>query len=297
MKKPIVLFLLLASPIHLYAEYGSNLGSFAQPAQAGAVIGNVYSDTGQPIAGAFISGPWGMQVQSAADGSYKLPIDVPGQYQISISTGTADVQQNVDISPGAQVLFNVGNVPVPHIAFSPSSLAFVADVESSASAQSLTLSNTGTGTLNYTIGSNVGWLQVTPGSGFGAVHTVTASCATPDAGLRAATITISDIQADNSPVFVPVSLNCVAAAGDGDGSGGTGNDGSGNGTTEDTDPTTDGTVTEPATNELTPPTTANEDLNTGGCGCTVSGGSTLPEIWLFVALFALVRRRRSSQTG
>ena len=300
--KPAIILLLLAFAIPVQAEYGSNLGRFGRPGQPGIVHGSVYDGAGQPVNAATILGPWGLQTNSAADGKYQLAIDIPGQYTISISTGVTEVQQVVEISPGVQVTFNVGSVPVPSLGFSPANLAFQAEVGKMSPAQLLTVSNNGSGSLNYTLSSTASWIQINPTSGSGGNHNISGSCAALTAGLRAGVVTISDAGADNSPMYVPASLNCTQPS--------TG-DNPGDGDPVDTveppsgDKDVTGGTTEPTTDT---PVTTDEDTgegdtddsavkDTAGCGCTLAGGSTLPEIWLFVMMIALAtgrQRRRLS---
>ncbi len=96
----------------------------------------------------------------------------------------------------------------PGLGISPTSLTFDG---AAPAAKTISVANTGTGTLAWTASSDVAWLSVSPASGTGN-GTVTV---TPDAsglapGTHTGTITISAAGATGSPVSVPVSLTVTA---------------------------------------------------------------------------------------
>lgn len=78
--------------------------------------------------------------------------------------------------------------------------------------QALNISNTGFGTLNWTVSKTTGWLGLDPTSGAddGTV-TVSVDLAGLSAGTYLDTIVVADAAASNSPVKVPVTLNVTAA--------------------------------------------------------------------------------------
>ena len=80
--------------------------------------------------------------------------------------------------------------------------------------QSISITNTGGGTLNWTASSNQSWLTVSPTSGT-APSTLTASASITGlaAGTYNATITLTATGATNSPLSVPVTLTVNAAGG------------------------------------------------------------------------------------
>jgi Tol biopolymer transport system component len=101
------------------------------------------------------------------------------------------------------------------IGVSHASLTFEAVLGSNPANQTITVWNSGSGTLIYTISDDAGWLSVLPPSGTshepdegydGQVHTVSVDITdlTPDN--YQGTITISDPYATNNPVRVPVTL-------------------------------------------------------------------------------------------
>ena len=92
----------------------------------------------------------------------------------------------------------------------PASLSASAAQGSNASSQSFQVSNSGGGTLSYTISDSATWLSVTPTSGTstGEQDTITVAYATSGlpAGTYSATITVTASGATNSPQMIPVSL-------------------------------------------------------------------------------------------
>ena len=99
-------------------------------------------------------------------------------------------------------------VDAPMLVVSPTSLAFSATVGgSNPAAQSLGISNGGSGTLSWSTASSQPWLSVTPGSGSGpTTTTVSVSSAGLTAGTYAGTITVTATGASSSPQTVNVSL-------------------------------------------------------------------------------------------
>jgi len=98
--------------------------------------------------------------------------------------------------------------PAPAIAVAPPSLTFQCTIGgASPSGQTIQLTNSGGGVLNWTATSSVSWLKVTPASG-AAPSTLTVSVAV--SGLAAGTyngsIQISSAGASNTPVAVSVTL-------------------------------------------------------------------------------------------
>jgi hypothetical protein len=137
-----------------------------------------------------------MSVNSAglAVGTYNGTITVS-------ATGATNTPRTVPVT------LTVTSAPAPTIGVAPSTLTFSATQGGANPAnQSVSISNTGTGTLNWTASDNASWLTLSPGSGNGN-GTVTAS---PNitgltAGTYNATITVSGTGATNSPT-IPVTL-------------------------------------------------------------------------------------------
>ena len=102
------------------------------------------------------------------------------------------------------------STPTPAISRTPSLLSASCTQGANASNQSFQVSNSGGGTLSYTISANASWLSCSPpgGTSTGASNTTTVSYATSGlaAGTYSAAITITASGASNSPQTIPVSL-------------------------------------------------------------------------------------------
>ena len=109
------------------------------------------------------------------------------------------------------VSFTVTTAPVaPAIGASPASFSFTAQAGSNPATQTLTISNTGGGTLNWTASDNAAWLTLSTASGTGnGPTTLTVNTATLTAGSYNALITLSATGATS--VTVPVALTVTAA--------------------------------------------------------------------------------------
>jgi glucose/arabinose dehydrogenase len=101
-----------------------------------------------------------------------------------------------------------GPPPPPALAVSPSSLTFSAvSGGSNPATKTVTVSNAGGGTLNYTASDNAAWLSVTPASGSAPKDlTVSVNTSGLAAGTYNANITIDAGSASGSPKTVPVTL-------------------------------------------------------------------------------------------
>jgi glucose/arabinose dehydrogenase len=108
----------------------------------------------------------------------------------------------------AYIVGATGPPPPPALSVSPTSLAYSGTAGgSSPAAKTLTVSNTGGGTLNFTASDDASWLTVSPASG-SAPRDVTATVDTAGlaAGTYTATITINGGGISGSPRTVPVTL-------------------------------------------------------------------------------------------
>ncbi|MDX2031386.1 MAG: S8 family serine peptidase [Blastocatellia bacterium] len=118
----------------------------------------------------------------------------------------------------ALVIYNAGaGAPPtsPTIGVSPANLSFAATAGGANPAnQTISIANTGAGTLNWTASDNAAWLTLAPTSGT-APSTLTASVNI--SGLAAGTyngaITLTGTGATNTPVTIPVTLTVAAASG------------------------------------------------------------------------------------
>jgi hypothetical protein len=111
------------------------------------------------------------------------------------------------------VTFTVSTAPVPPaIGASPTSLSFGATQGGANPAtQTVTISNTGGGTLSWTASDNAAWLTLSPASGTGnGAVTVTVSTGSLTAGTYSATVAMN--AAGAAAVTVPVTFTVVATA-------------------------------------------------------------------------------------
>jgi hypothetical protein len=108
---------------------------------------------------------------------------------------------------GATMTANFSSPP-PQITINRSSLNFGANNSgTTTNSQSLLISNSGSGTLNWSVTSNQAWLSCTPSSGTQTgVVTVSVNPAGLSVGTYTGAITVSDPNASNSPQSVSVTL-------------------------------------------------------------------------------------------
>lgn len=99
-------------------------------------------------------------------------------------------------------------IPSPHITLNPTYLPFSALQNGPLpSTQTFTITNTGGGTLNWSVSSNAFWLNASPTSGNGNFQSISAWVSTTNMtpGTYNGTLTVSSSNADNQPQYVNVS--------------------------------------------------------------------------------------------
>ncbi|HWC76007.1 MAG TPA: S8 family serine peptidase, partial [Blastocatellia bacterium] len=150
-----------------------------------------------------------------------IPAGVSGSFTVTVrGTNIAGdgVPGNADTTDQdfALVIYNAtaGAPSNPTIGVSPTSFSFTATVGGGNPAnQSLSISNTGGGTLNWSASDNQTWLTVSPASGTAPSSvTVSVNISGLAAGTHNATITITAAGATNTPVSVPVTLTVNTAS-------------------------------------------------------------------------------------
>jgi subtilisin family serine protease len=177
-------------------------------------LGNVFSGANSTTGGA-------ADPRNNAESVF-LPAGVSGNFIVTVRAANIagdGVPGNADTTDQdfALVIYNgvSGAATQPTIGVSPTSLSFTATAGGSNPAnQTINISNTGAGTLNFTASDNAPWLTVSPTSGT-APSTLTASVDITGlaAGTYNGTITISATGATNTPVSVPVTLTVNGAGG------------------------------------------------------------------------------------
>jgi hypothetical protein len=108
----------------------------------------------------------------------------------------------------ATVVFKSGTVSPPALSVTPSSLAFSATAGgSSPAAKTLSVTNAGGGTMNWTASESASWLSVSPASGTnGGTITATPSITGLAAGTYTTDVTVTATGAGGSPKTIPVTL-------------------------------------------------------------------------------------------
>ncbi|MCP5111854.1 MAG: hypothetical protein GY953_13570, partial [bacterium] len=115
----------------------------------------------------------------------------------------------------ATVESGVGPPPAaePALAVSATSLSFSANVGSNPAPQSVSVRNSGDGTLNYTVQSNAGWLALNPAAGASTGEADTITVSVDASGLASgtynATITVDAGAAGSAAVNVTLTMNAV----------------------------------------------------------------------------------------
>jgi hypothetical protein len=129
----------------------------------------------------------------------------PGTYTTDVTVTAPGVGGSPATIP---VTLTVDPIVPPALSVTPSSLAFNATQGGAApAAKTLSVMNTGGGTLSWTASDDASWLTVTPSSGTDAATlTATPSISGLNAGTYTATITVSAAGAGGSPATIPVTL-------------------------------------------------------------------------------------------
>lgn len=142
----------------------------------------------------------------AAPGTITVAVNLNGLAVGTYNTTIAVTANAADNSP-ASIPVSL-TVRGPALAVAPSALGFTAIVgAANPSAQTLNITNTGVGTLNWTASDNAAWLTVSPGSGTApAAPAVSINSNGLAAGTYTAAITITANSATGSPLTIPVTL-------------------------------------------------------------------------------------------
>ena len=161
-------------------------------------------------------------MRSAAAGTASIgtiPLAAAGAGNSSTSgsggAGGRTMQRLAAEMPGLAQLISPPSVPVlsvnPAIGASPTSLSFTAQQGGgNPTAQTLTISNTGGGTLSWSASDSTTWLSLSPASGTGnGAVTATVATGTLTAGSYSGTITLN--ATGTASVTIPVALTITAA--------------------------------------------------------------------------------------
>jgi len=146
------------------------------------------------------------------ENSHTVIVDISGLAEGTYTGKITITDDNASNSPmTVTVTLNVTKQPPPEIQVSPTSLSFSAkEGGTNPSSQSISIKNSGQGTLNYTISDDGSWLEVNPSSGSSSgetrTHRVSVNISGLSEGSYQAEITVSDANASNNPQVVDVTL-------------------------------------------------------------------------------------------
>ena len=169
------------------------------------------SNTGSNALGWGIShdAPWLWHSPGTGTGAGAVTIGVtPGALPAGTYTGQVTLWPNGAPSVTVPVTFTVTAAPVPPaIGASPTSLSVTAiQGGTNPAAQTLSIRNTGGGTMTWTASENTGWLTLTAGSGTGnGTMTLQATTGALAPGIHTGTVTLSG-GAGVTPVALRVSM-------------------------------------------------------------------------------------------
>ncbi len=143
-----------------------------------------------------------VNISGLAAGTYNGTITIS-------ATGATNTPQTVS------VMLTVSAAPTPTIGLSPTSLSFTATQgAANPAAQTVNVTNPGSGTLTWSASDNASWLTLNTTSGTTTTETDPITVSVNTSGLSAgtynATITISASGATNTPRTVPVTLTVSA---------------------------------------------------------------------------------------
>ena len=151
--------------------------------------------------------------QAGKNAAYDVTIPV------SVTNGTLNITFTsvVDNAKVSAIVVTLANPTQPAIAFASASLSFSTTVGANPPNQTIALSNSGVGTLNWTAtadSTSPAWLAVSPGSGTGSTTlTVSVNASGLAAGTYTKAITVAATGAANTPQTINVSLTVNPTAG------------------------------------------------------------------------------------
>lgn len=156
---------------------------------------------------------WLTPSQTLGSGNAAVTLNVSSSgLAAGVHYGTITINATGASSVTVPVEFTVASAPVPVIEVSPASISFAA-IQGSANpaAQTLSITNTGGGTLVWSVIDNATWLSLSPASGTGnGAATLSVSTGTMAAGTYHSTITVRGTGA--SSVAVPVTFTITTGS-------------------------------------------------------------------------------------
>jgi Malectin domain/Viral BACON domain len=216
---PQDLYLLRSGRAGLYGDFSYNIpvpnGSYTVTLHFAEIQ---YSSPGQRVFNVVINGA---TVLSNFDILTHAPVLTPftQQFPVTVTNGAVQIAVNGVVAKGLvnaiQVAPATGTPPSnPALSVGSTALSFSGTSGSAnPSAQSVTITNSGTGTLSWTASTAASWLSVSPASGMGAGSiSIQPSLSGLAAGTYSGTVTVSASGATGSPATIGVTLTVGAAA-------------------------------------------------------------------------------------
>jgi outer membrane protein assembly factor BamB len=184
-----------------YSRFVSDIGVDTEVGTAGSVVFQVWAD-GVKL---FDSG-----TMTGASATQHVDVDVTGKTQLQLMVNIGATISNDHADWAGAYLVSAAPVIKPTIEPGSSRMSFSATVGTNPPDQTMTLSNSGGGTMNWTAtadSSSPAWLSVSPGSGTGdAILTASVNIAGLTAGTYNKTIDITATGATNTQQVVNVFL-------------------------------------------------------------------------------------------
>ncbi|HEY7533404.1 MAG TPA: hypothetical protein VH681_11585, partial [Nitrospiraceae bacterium] len=189
----------------------------ANPSSQTATVSNSGSGTLSWTVAA--STPWltvngGAAASGTNSGSFSVGANISG-LSVGSHTGIVTLAASgaTNTPQSIPVTLSIAAAPIPTIGLSATNLSFTGvQGGSNPSAQTLSISNTGTGTLNWSVSESAAWLtpSVLSGAGAGSVS-LAINTSGMSAGTYTAPLTIAASGATNTPQTVMVTLTVTAA--------------------------------------------------------------------------------------
>ncbi len=213
--------------IQIYDDFDGNDVSNLLHSQSGGMTNSA----------GYVSIPLSTSVEISQGDDFYVVVEYDTTYQYPVTTDSVDTYYPIEVgkcfmspdgSAGSWMDIGVeldrdiciraraisSTVTSPVLSVTPASLSFSAAVGGTQPPdQQCFITNTGSGTMNWTVSDNSSWASCTPGSGVNdGSFMVTVDPAGMTAGNYTATITVSSPDATNSPKYVQVSLTVYAAS-------------------------------------------------------------------------------------
>ena len=212
-------YLLRSARAGLYGDFSYNIpvpnGSYTVTLYFAEIQ---YSGQGQRVFNVVLNG-------STVLSNFDILAHVPAlspysqHFPVNVTNGAVQIAVNGVVGKGILNAIQVAPAggtatPTPVLSVGSTALSFAGiSGGSNPSAQSVTITNSGTGTLNWTASTATSWLSVSPASGTGASSvSIQPNLSGLAAGTYTGSVTVAAAGATGSPVTIGVTLSVAAAA-------------------------------------------------------------------------------------